>query len=156
MLYNAETGRRIKEPRNRTVGVHWLLGMPDRKPKPCLFGLHLVAADRSRPVAVVESEKSAMIGEGLAPYFIWTATGGAAALNRAILEPLHGRRVVLFPDLGAAGDSWAEKAKEWPNVEVSDILKRHATTEDRKAGLDVADFLLREHKASGGRLEVCG
>lgn len=150
MLYNSETGRRVKEPGNMVAGVHWLLGMADRKPPACLFGEHLLSADQNKALAVVESEKSAIIGAGFVPGFIWTATGGAAALHRAMLKPLAGRRVVLFPDLGAAGESWAEKAAEL-GVEVSDILERRATPEERAAGLDVADFLLREHGANGGR-----
>jgi hypothetical protein len=144
-LYEAETGRRVKRPRSMIAGVHWLLGMADRKPEPCLFGLHLAAADRSKPVAVVESEKSAIIGSGFVPGFIWMATGGVAALNRALLEPLHGRRVVLFPDLGAAGERWAEKAVELGVEVVGDVLERRASAEDRAAGLDIADYLLREN-----------
>ncbi len=143
MLYNAETGRRVKEPGNMIAGVHWLLKIPDLKPAPCLFGLHLAAADRSKPVAVVESEKSAIIGAGFVDAFIWTATGGKGSLNRAMLEPLQGRRIVLFPDLGAA-ESWREKVGGLPGVEVSDVLERRASAEDRAAGLDVADYLLRE------------
>ena len=149
MLYNAETGRRVKEPGNMVAGVHWLLGMADRKPPACLFGLHLATADHSRPVAVVESEKSAMIGAGFVPEFIWTATGGSGNLSRDILEPLRGREVVLFPDLGAF-DKWKEKAKSLPGVRLSDVIERRASAEDRAAGLDVADYLLREHQRSGG------
>ncbi len=143
MLYNSETGHRVKEPGNMVAGVHWLLGMADRKPEPCLFGLHLAAVDRSQPVAVVESEKSAIIGAGFVPGFTWMATGGKGTLHKSMLEPLQGRRVVLFPDLGAF-DDWMEKANCWPGVEVSPLLESRATAEDRAAGLDVADFLLRE------------
>jgi len=150
MLYNSETGRRVKEPGNMVAGVHWLLGMADRKPEACLFGLHLTTADRSKPLAVVESEKSAIIGAGFVPEFIWMATGGKGTLNRKMLEPLQGRRIVLFPDLGAF-DDWAEKAKGWPSVEVSDLLEKRASAEERVAGLDVADYLLRETEANGGR-----
>ncbi len=143
MLYNSRTGRRVKEPGNMVAGVHWLLGMADRKPEPCLFGLHLAAADRSKPVAVVESEKSAIIGAGFVPEFIWTATGGSGTLNREMLKPLQGRRVVLYPDLGAF-DKWKEKAGGLPGVDVSGLLEQRASAGDRAAGLDVADFLLRE------------
>jgi hypothetical protein len=144
MLYNNETGRRVKEPGNMIAGVHWLLGMSDRKPLPCLFGLHLAAKDRSRPVAVVESEKSAIIGAGFVPEFIWTATGGSGSMNPEILAPLRGREVVLFPDLGAF-DKWRDKADGLQGVRVSDVIEQCASAEDRAAGLDVADYLLREH-----------
>lgn len=149
MLYNAETGRRVKEPGNMVAGVHWLLGMADRKPEPCLFGLHLAAASSSRPVAVVESEKSAIIGAGFVPNFTWMATGGKGTLNKPMLEPLTGRRVVLFPDLGAF-DDWMEKAAGWPGVQVSSLLEGRASAEDRAAGLDVSDFLLRENQSGDG------
>lgn len=149
MLYNAETGRRVKEPGNMVAGVHWLLGMADRKPEPCLLGLHLAATDTSKPVAIVESEKSAIIGAGFVPEFIWMATGGKGMLRRSMLEPLAGRRVVLFPDLGAY-DHWKAKAAGWPGVEVSDMLEQRASAEDRAAGLDIADFLLREYETAGG------
>lgn len=144
MLYDSETGRRVKEPGNMVAGVHWLLKMADRKPEPCLFGLHLATADRSKPVAVVESEKSAIIGAGFVPEFVWLATGGKGCLNRAVIEPLRGRRIVLFPDLGAF-DDWSERAAGWPSVEVSPLLERRASAEDRTAGLDLADYLLREY-----------
>lgn len=144
MLYNAETGKRVTEPRNMVHGVHSLLGMADRKPEPCLFGLHLAAADRSKPVAVVESEKSAIIGAGVRPEAVWMATGGKGTLTRKMLEPLQGRRIILFPDLGAF-DDWTEKTAGCPGVEVSDILEKRASAEDRAAGLDVADYLLREN-----------
>jgi hypothetical protein len=144
MLYSAETGRRVKEPGNMIAGFHWLLGMADRKPEPCLFGLHLAVVDRSKPVAVVESEKSAIIGAGFVPEFIWTATGGSGTLTWEMIEPLQSRRVVLYPDLGAY-DKWLEKAARLPSVEVSGLLEQRATAEDRAAGLDVADYLLREN-----------
>jgi hypothetical protein len=147
MLYNSETGRRVKEPGNMVAGVHWLLGMADRKPPACLFGEHLLSADQSKPLSVVESEKSAIIGAGFVPGFTWLATGGKGTLNKSMLEPLAGRRIVLFPDLGAY-DEWSGKAKGWPNVEVSDILERRATAEDRERGLDVADYLLRENQSA--------
>ena len=144
MLYNPETGRRVKEPFNHVTSAHWLLGMKDRKPQPCLFGLHLAGADRSRPVAVVESEKSAIIGAGFVPEYTWTATGGCGNLKPELFTPLRGRTVMLFPDLGAF-DKWNERAKGLPGVQVNDILERRASAQDRAAGLDVADYFLREH-----------
>ena len=144
MLYDAETGRRVKEPSNMVAGVHWLLGMADKKPAGCLFGLHLLNEDASKPVAVVESEKSAIIGAGFVPEFTWMATGGSGNLSAEILRPLRGRDVVLMPDLGTAFGKWQEIGRA-AGVKVSDILERRASAEDREQGLDIADFLLREH-----------
>lgn len=110
----------------------------------CLFGEHLIAVDQVRPVAVVESEKTAIVAAGFMPEYIWTATAGKNNLNREKLKPLQGRRVVLFPDLMAFG-KWGEIVKGIPDVTVSDILERRASDADKAAGLDLADFLLREN-----------
>jgi len=109
-----------------------------------LFGLHLLGETQSKPVAVVESEKSALIGAGFVREFTWMATGGSGNLNAEVLKPLRGRDVVLMPDLGTAFGKWQEIGRA-AGVKVSDILERRASAEDREQGLDIADFLLREH-----------
>lgn len=148
MAYDRETGHRIKEPHARVTWVHRALKIEPYNLKQCLFGLHLAAADRSKAVAVVESEKSAIIGAGYVPSFTWLATGGKGTLNKSMLEPLAGRRIVLFPDLGAFDDWTKKKAAGWSGVEVSDILERRATAEDWERGFDIADLLLREHSVN--------
>ena len=60
---------------------------------------------------MVESEKSAIIGSGAMPGYIWMSTGGKQNLKAEKCECLKGRNVVLFPDLGAF-DQWMEKGKE--------------------------------------------
>ncbi|MEI6848114.1 MAG: hypothetical protein WCK32_08830 [Chlorobiaceae bacterium] len=62
-----------------------------------------------------------------------------------LFRTLHGRTVTLFPDLGAF-EKWQSIAAGIPNVTISNILERRATVADRAAGLDLADYLLREHK----------
>ena len=63
------------------------------------------------------------------------------------MQVLHGREVVLFPDL--------KETEEWrrrlPMLEpvcrratCSDLLERMATDGQRSQGLDIADFLLME------------
>jgi len=48
---------------------------------------------------------------------------------------------VAFPDLGAF-DIWQKKASELDfHIPVSDFLEQNATDEQRKKGLDIADFL---------------
>jgi len=143
MLYNAETGRRVRATGSRTTWVHSVLKIEPFRLRQCMFGLHLVTADRSRPVAVVESEKSAIVGAGFVPEFIWTATGGKKNQLKEKLLALDGREVVLFPDLGGF-DDWKRMAAGIPGVRVSGVLEDRATAEDRAAGLDVADYLLRD------------
>ncbi|MGN0256810.1 MAG: DUF6371 domain-containing protein [Bacteroides sp.] len=155
MAYTAD-GHRSHERKPCTVS--WLLRREQQLPeewraKPCLFGLHqLQGADREQPVAVVESEKTAILcsellaGEG----FVWMATGGLSNLSVPLLMPLRGRRIILFPDTdpdGSAYRAWERQAAEATKalghpVTVSNLLERYATPEERKRKIDLADFLL--------------
>jgi len=56
--------------------------------------------------------------------------------------------VVLFPDLNAF-DIWSNKVKEFEKglpettFKVSDLLQNHASKEEKKNGLDIADFIIK-------------
>lgn len=144
MLYNPETGKRIKEPYNHFSWVHKNLNNPDFNLNQSLFGLHLIKGNR-KPIAVVESEKTAIISSVYLPDFIWLATGGLNNLSKSRFESLRGRKVVLYPDLGAY-DKWKEKAEELKticSISVSDLLEQVATQQERINGFDVADYLIR-------------
>lgn len=143
MLYSTETGKRIKEPFNYIQWVHSILKIDRYELKQCLFGEHLLK-DKSRTVAIVESEKTAIICSLYFPCFIWLAVGSLTNLNKSKCEVLTGRNVVLFPDLNCF-DKWTAKARELNHIacfKVSDLLERKATEEQRKQGLDIADYLL--------------
>lgn len=67
----------------------------------CFFGEHLLAERPDDPVAVVESEKTAMLMSAVNPTFMWLATGGSCNLgNPEKNAVLRGRDVTLFPDNG--------------------------------------------------------
>lgn len=146
MLYNPETGRRIKDPFNHITWVHKVLEIEHYDLRQCLFGEHLLVQDASRPVAIVESEKTAIVAAGYMPEYIWVATAGKGNLNREKLDVLRGREVQLFPDLGAF-KKWQDIVKGMPGMHASDILERIASNEDRAAGLDLADYLMHEQRA---------
>jgi hypothetical protein len=143
MLYNSTTGKRVKEPFNHIQWVHKVMKMEPYHLQQSLFGEHLLSVNQVKPVAIVESEKTAIVAAGFMPEFIWIATAGKNNLNREKLKAVQGRRVTLFPDL-MAFDKWREIVKGMPGVTVSDILERRASEADRAAGLDLADYLLRE------------
>lgn len=147
MLYNPETGNRIKEPYNHVTWVHSVLHKGDYNLKQCFFGEHLLAEDRSRPVALVESEKTALIASYYLPQFLWIASGGKnGCFNANNLSVLAGRSVVLFPDLEAT-DYWQSKIGLMKSygikVRMFDYLEAHATESERKEGYDIADYLLK-------------
>lgn len=147
MGYNPNDGHRIKNPQNRISWAHALLRLQNFSMKQCFFGEHLLM-DNVANVAIVESEKTAMIASHFLPDFIWLATGGKhGCLNSDAIKVLSGRRVHLFPDLQAY-DDWRAKEALFSDigchVSTSDFLERNATEVQRKKGLDLGDFLLFE------------
>jgi hypothetical protein len=143
MLYSPTTGKRTKEPFNHINWVHKALKQPEFELRQCLFGEHLLI-DKTKPVAIVESEKTAVIASVYLPQFIWVAVGSLTNLNAEKCRILKGRTVVLFPDLNGF-KNWISRAKELShlaNFIVSDLLERKATEAERKLGFDLADYLI--------------
>ncbi|MGM9738407.1 MAG: DUF6371 domain-containing protein [Candidatus Cryptobacteroides sp.] len=151
MKYNAETGHRIKDEntKGRITWVHSLMKQsgqlpPDWELTQCLFGEHLLAGEPDKPIALVESEKTAIICSGLMPKYIWLATGGKSQLNGEKLKVLQGRKVIAFPDIDAH-EEWTRKLSNLPNqqITVSPLLQQNATAQDRADHIDIADWLIR-------------
>lgn len=150
MGYDAKTGHRIKHPFNQVNWVHSVKRVPDFHMKQCLFGEHLLS-ETSIPastVAIVESEKTALIAALFIPDFVWLATGGMhGSFNSKVMQVLCGREVILFPDLKAT-EEWKRKTAMLHSickrVTCSGLLEKMATDRQREAGLDIADFLLME------------
>jgi len=144
MLYSPITGKRAKEPYNVITWVHKVINEPNFELEQCLFGEHLLK-EPLKPVAIVESEKTAVIASVYIPKFIWLATGGLSNLKASRFEVLKGRQVFLFPDLNGF-DKWNLKAKELSHLAtftVSDLLERKATDAERIEGFDLADYLVK-------------
>lgn len=121
----------------------WLKKYKEHSPRfPCLFGLpQLKVEPITKPVAVVESAKTAIVATGYLPQYIWMGVGGLSYLNSKRLASLQGRNITLFPDRGGF-EKWserAEKLRQFANVNVSDLLERKQAEE----GMDIADYLTR-------------
>jgi len=143
MLYSPSTGKRVKEPFNHINWVHKALKRPEFELRQCLFGEHLLI-EKTKPVAIVESEKTAVIASVYLPQFIWVAVGSLTNLNAEKCSILKGRTVTLFPDLKGF-EKWNSKAKELSHLalfSVSDLLERKATEAEREQGFDLADYLI--------------
>lgn len=115
----------------------------------CLFGLHLLRAEAGGAViAVVESEKTAVIMSELFPDSLWLATGGLRELSPVKLLPLRHYRVVLFPDTDEhhqAYSLWYETAQKalhdyGVRCMVSPLLELQASPEQKAAKIDLADL----------------
>lgn len=74
------------------------------KPRP-LYNLPAIGARATATVIVVEGEKTADAAQRLFPHCVVTTwQGGAKAVKATDWTPLHGRRVLLWPDNDQAGD----------------------------------------------------
>ena len=145
MLYDRLTGHRVQEPFPHINWVHSVLRLPDFKLTQCFFGEHLLPYIRDKPVAIVESEKTAILATHYLPQYLWLATGGkCSCLNREAIKALRDREVMLVPDLNAT-DDWRKKLTLFEESEIKatlfESLEQMATDEQRTQGLDIADFL---------------
>lgn len=141
MLYNPDTGKRVKKPYNHINWLHSAMKLKDFHIDQCLFGLHLLTFYPDKDVAIVESEKTAIIMSIVMPDFIWMATGGAGNMKVEKLQSLKNRKIILYPDKGEF-DNWQKielEAKESNyRISTSNILE-NSTLPD---GMDLADLYL--------------
>ena len=148
MLYDTITGKRVKQPYAHLTWVHTAIKLSEFNLQQCLFGEHLLSNDFISPVAIVESEKTAIIASVYLPEFIWLACGSATGLNPEKCKVLKGRKVILYPDLNCYAE-WSKKARELSHIAhfiVSDLLELRASEAERKQGLDIADYLITFNK----------
>lgn len=125
----------------------------------CLFGLHLLKeADPEQPVAIVESEKSALVMSMVRPDYLWMACGSLNNFNKDFLEPLRGRFIIGFPDVDIKCDKqsrvsascalWQKTAKQlrqqgW-RIIIDTTLEKSVNTAQRIEKVDVADVAIDE------------
>lgn len=143
MLYDWPSCKRVKKPFPHVTWVHTVLNLPNFNLKQCLFGEHLLDKYPDKPVAVVESEKTAAILGGVMQDCVAVACGGCGNLTASMCEPLRGRDVILFPDNGKY-DEWSEKGKSmahmFKRLRISGFMESAACD-----GSDIADFILKEY-----------
>lgn len=73
--------------------------------------MHRVNEDYQKIIAIVESEKTAIIMSLFIPDYIWIATGSNQNLKFELLKPIKKRNVVLFPDKGEYFNVCVPKAR---------------------------------------------
>ena len=173
MLYNAGTGKRVKEPFNHIAWAHTLspksgalspesaatqdLRLPtqDFHLQQCFFGEHLLRYDDGATVAITESEKTAVMASIMMPQFTWLAAGSLHGLDVDKCQLLKNRTVLLFPDVGAY-HYWRECARTLnlkiptATFTVHDEMERTATPEERSHGADMGDRWVAERRLEIG------
>ncbi len=148
MLYDPVTGKRDK---SKNSWVHSALKLTDFNLKQCFFGEHLIS-DKSKAVAIVESDKTAIIMSYYLPQYIWLSSSGKEGLNADKFKALQRRTVILYPDLSNPDakincfELWSKKANEFKNIvriTVSDYLEKIASDTEKVQGLDIADYFIK-------------
>ncbi len=136
----------------------------------CLFGLHLInthpdplmgrgylseratgGAVKPPHIAIVESEKTAVIMSEIIPEFIWLSCGGLQMFKPELLSPLIDHKIILFPDTDESGEAfttWTQIAQQanklYPfkhPLRISNLLERFATSSQKSHKIDIVDFL---------------
>lgn len=140
MQFCPKTGKRIKNP-DHITWVHSVCDIPNYQLTQCLYGEHLI---EDKIVAVVESEKTAIIASIMIPEYTWLATGGLSNLTPAKCKALQGRSVLLYPDAGCY-DTWQKKAEALSHIgefKVSSLLEDKLRNAGIEEGCDLADVLI--------------
>ena len=145
-----------REPRKRKeivpavpdgIGWQWK-AMPAPRP---LYGLLSVLAEPSKPVLIVEGEKTADAARDIVDgYVVVTWAGGSSAINQTDWTPLIDREVVIWPDHDEAGTKAAAnisaKLPKARIVAVSPHLPPKWDLADWKPGDPDTDELIRKAK----------
>ena len=146
-----KTQKRLRdESEGHTERTDSYIGRPlASKSEENLIKPHAVPSDCTDVVAVVESERSAVILSEVLPEYIWLASVYPMNLNVRTLQPLCGRRVVLFPPTDETGETflaWVEVADQARRVlhldiSVSTVLEERATEDQKRRKIDLIGFI---------------
>lgn len=120
--------------------------------KQCFFGEHLLNSQQ-KPIAIVESEKTACIMDIVFDKYTWMASGSLRGLSYDKFLPLKNYKIILYPDLGiktklgSPFKIWEDKCKELEihgfDISISRLLEDNSSEMDRKNGLDIADYFIK-------------
>ena len=156
MQYNPVTGKRLK---NGAGNINWVHSILKRKNSlshnfnlcQCYFGEHLLRQYPNKPVAIVEGEKTAVIGSMIYKDFNWLAAGNLNGLSVSKSEVLKDKYVTLYPDSGCM-EKWTKKMREIRSripakISVSDLIEKHVNENELQHGYDLADYIIDNTKS---------
>ena len=104
----------------------------------CLFGLHLINESSKKGIAIVESEKTALMMSLFLPNYIWMATGGKGNFNKKMLLPIKGYTILVYPDKSEFND-WNKIVLELQKEGFKINCSLYIEDEDVADGTDLAD-----------------
>lgn len=145
MLYNCNTGKRVKKPFPHINWMHKVLQIEPFVLQQCLFGLHLIKEDnQKKTICLVESEKTAIIMSMELPNYLWMATGSKANLKQELLLPIKEYNIILYPDKNEFID-WNKKMKILIESGFKMRCSRLLENIDIEIGGDLIDFILKDY-----------
>jgi hypothetical protein len=151
MQYNPATGKRI---RHKSGAINWVHNILKRRDPnytnfnldQCYFGEHLLKFYPNKTIAIVEAEKTAVIGSIIFDNYNWLAAGNLNGLNVEKSRVLQNKNVVLYPDAGCF-DKWTKKSMQiksavFCKIEISNLIEKHASAYQAEEGYDIADYII--------------
>jgi len=151
--YDGDTGKRRKD-RNPNW-MHSILKKTGSLPndfalKQCFFGEHLIRKYNDLPIAIVESEKTALVAticHWAFPSIVWIACGGKSLLTlQRLLKLPRDRQLVLYPDEDAFSQ-WDELGNRARRVGIDVRTSRLGEKFVMPTGWDIADLLFQIQSA---------
>lgn len=151
MGYNAQTGKRVKEPYSQVVFIgKTYISHSSANTVRCFFGEHLLRGN-NKPVKIFESEATAVYASAFFPDCVCIATGGNNGCRwteRDNCIVLKGRDITLYPDIDAH-ESWEIKAEILRgyglNVQVSQLIKQNAIKLAVQHGIDYTELVKQKY-----------
>lgn len=144
MKYDSLTGKRLQNSSlfTNATWVHKVMKEHCYNLKQCLFGLHLLAGNK-KPIAIVESEKTAFIMSLIDDTRLWLATGGKSNFKYDILKCLKGLQIKAYPDNGEF-EIWKSKANALEKKGINIKVSRRLEKAENPNGWDLADEFIRK------------
>lgn len=146
----------MNTPLDAHIGDRWISTLlKNREPlinawhvQHCLFGLHLLAHAMS-PIAIVESESSAIVLSALFPETIWLAYATTSHLSPDLFAPLEGHIVTIYPNTDPTLSTYlffqdlVTLTQEYYDIDISvdSTLEDNATPDQKERCIDLLDFL---------------
>lgn len=107
----------------------------------CLFGLHNLHDEPYKTIAIVESEKTAIMMSIYLPCYVWMATGSKSGFKEELLKPLKGRKILAYPDKSGY-DDWNKKAEILNQKGYCIACSTFAEDKCLSDGDDLVDFMV--------------
>ena len=146
----------MNTPLDAHIGDRWISQLlKQREPlianwqvQHCLFGLHLLAHAMS-PIAIVESEASAIVLSALFPETIWLAYATTSHLSPDLFAPLEGHIVTIYPNTDPTLSTYlffqdlvTLTLQQYDlDITISPLLEDNATPTQKDRNIDLLDFL---------------